>query len=68
MFNLDGEVIGGELADIQPHRWVYGALSFAVPVDVVMNVYSQLRESGHVTRGWLGVLIQDVTRELAEVF
>ena len=43
-------------------------LSFAVPVNVVNDVYQQLREHGHVSRGWLGVLIQDVTRELAESF
>ena len=43
-------------------------LSFAVPINVVTNVYDQLRDKGHVSRGWLGVLIQDVTRELAESF
>ena len=43
-------------------------LSFAIPIDMVMNVVSQLKDSGHVARGWLGVLIQDVTRELAESF
>jgi len=43
-------------------------LSFAIPIDVVMNVYQQLREKGAVSRGWLGVLIQDVTGELAESF
>ena len=43
-------------------------LSFAVPINVVENVYAQLREHGHVSRGRLGVLIQDVTRELAESF
>src|SRR5690606_26742182 len=43
-------------------------LSFAIPIDVVMDVYQQLRERGTVSRGWLGVLIQDVTGELAESF
>jgi len=43
-------------------------LSFAIPIDVVMNVYQQLRAKGSVVRGWLGVLIQDVTKELAESF
>ena len=44
-------------------------LSF-LPSDnnVVKNVYKQIRDKGHVSRGWLGVLIQDVTRELAESF
>src|SRR5690606_21458141 len=41
-------------------------LSFAVPINVVTDVYRQLREHGSVSRGWLGVLIQDVTRDLAE--
>ena len=67
LFNLDGEVIGVN-SQIYSRTGGFMGLSFAVPVDVVMNVYSQLRESGHVTRGWLGVLIQDVTRELAESF
>jgi serine protease Do len=43
-------------------------LSFAIPVDMAMQVVEQLKATGHVSRGWLGVLIQDVTRELAESF
>ncbi len=43
-------------------------MSFAIPVNVVKDVYQQLKEEGHVSRGWLGVLTQDVTRELAESF
>ena len=43
-------------------------LSFAIPIDVAMDVVDQLRDKGRVSRGWLGVLIQDVTRELAESF
>jgi serine protease Do len=42
-------------------------LSFAVPIDLAMNVVEQIK-NGHVSRGWLGVLIQDVTRDLAETF
>ena len=67
LFNLDGEVIGVN-AQIYSRTGGFMGLSFAVPIDVVMNVYTQLRESGRVARGWLGVLIQDVTRELAESF
>ena len=67
LFNLDGEVIGVN-AQIYSRTGGFMGLSFAVPIDVVLNVYTQLRETGHVTRGWLGVLIQDVTRELAESF
>lgn len=67
LFNLDGEVIGVN-SQIYSRTGGFMGLSFAVPVNVVANVYKQLRENGHVARGWLGVLIQDVTRELAESF
>ncbi len=67
LFNLDGEVVGVN-AQIYSRTGGFMGLSFAVPIDVVLNVYTQLRESGRVSRGWLGVLIQDVTRELAESF
>jgi serine protease Do len=43
-------------------------LSFAIPIDVAIDVVDQLKEKGRVSRGWLGVLIQDVTRDLAEPF
>jgi hypothetical protein len=43
-------------------------LSFAVPIDIAMQVSKQLKASGRVQRGWIGVTIQDVTRELAESF
>ena len=67
LFNLDGEVIGVN-SQIYSRTGGFMGLSFAVPIDVVMNVYAQLRERGYVTRGWLGVLVQDVTRELADSF
>jgi serine protease Do len=67
LFNLDGEVIGVN-SQIYSRTGGFMGLSFAVPIDVVTNVYRQLREKGKVSRGWLGVLIQDVTRELAESF
>ena len=43
-------------------------LSFAIPVNVVRSVVSQLRGQGYVSRGWLGVVIQDINRPLAESF
>jgi serine protease Do len=43
-------------------------LSFAIPVDVAIDVVQQLKTKGKVSRGWLGILIQDVNRELAESF
>ena len=65
LFNMRGEVIGVN-SQIYSRTGGFMGLSFAVPVDVAMEVAEQLRENGFVTRGWLGVLIQDVTRELAE--
>jgi serine protease Do len=67
LFNLDGEVVGVN-SQIYSRTGGFMGLSFAVPINVVNEVYRQLRETGRVSRGWLGVLIQDVTRELAESF
>jgi len=67
LFNLQGEVIGVN-SQIYSRTGGYMGMSFAIPIKVVKNIYKQLREQGHVSRGWLGVLIQDVTRELAESF
>lgn len=67
LFNLDGDVIGVN-SQIYSRTGGFMGLSFAVPVNVVENVYKQLKNKGRVSRGWLGVLIQDVTRELAESF
>lgn len=67
LFNLDGEVIGVN-SQIYSRTGGFMGLSFAIPIDVAMNVVEQLRTKGRVSRGWLGVLIQDVTRELAETF
>ncbi len=67
LFNMDGEVIGVN-SQIFSRTGGYMGLSFAIPIEVAMNVAEQLKTTGHVSRGWLGVLIQDVTRELAESF
>ncbi len=67
LFNLDGEVIGIN-SQIYSRTGGYMGVSFAIPIDLAMNVVEQIKETGHVSRGWLGVLIQDVTRELAESF
>ncbi|MGD8742977.1 MAG: DegQ family serine endoprotease, partial [Granulosicoccaceae bacterium] len=67
LFNLDGEVVGVN-SQIYSRTGGFMGLSFAIPVEVAMSVADQLRTKGRVTRGWLGVLIQDVTRELAESF
>jgi serine protease Do len=67
LFNLDGQVVGVN-SQIYSRTGGFMGLSFAIPIEVVMNVYTQLREKGNVIRGWLGVLVQDVTRDLAESF
>jgi serine protease Do len=67
LFNLDGEVVGVN-SQIYSRTGGYMGLAFAIPIDMAMNVVEQLKATGHVKRGWLGVLIQDVTRELAESF
>ncbi len=67
LFNMDGEVVGIN-SQIFSRTGGYMGLSFAIPIEVAMDVAEQLKSKGHVTRGWLGVLIQDVTRELAQSF
>ncbi|WPL17226.1 putative periplasmic serine endoprotease DegP-like precursor [Thiorhodovibrio winogradskyi] len=67
LFDLSGRVIGVN-SQIYSRTGGFMGLSFAIPIEVVMDVVEQLRTQGRVTRGWLGVLIQDVTRELAETF
>lgn len=67
LFNMDGEVVGVN-SQIFSRTGGYMGLSFAIPIEVATNVAEQLKTKGHVSRGWLGVLIQDVTRELAESF
>jgi serine protease Do len=67
LFNLDGEVVGVNSQIFTRSGGSIG-LSFAVPASVARNVVEQLKEHGHVTRGWLGVTIQDVDKSLAESF
>ncbi len=69
LFNTDGEVIGvNSRISSEPGRRSYTGLSFAIPAEVASDVMSQLRDKGRVSRGWLGVMIQDVTPELAQSF
>ncbi len=67
LFNLDGEVVGVN-SQIYSRTGGYMGLSFSIPIEVAMDVASQLKEHGKVSRGWLGVLIQDVTLDLAQSF
>lgn len=67
LFNLDGEVIGIN-SQIFTRSGGFMGLSFAIPIDVAMDVANQLRTEGKVSRGWLGVVIQEVNKDLAESF
>lgn len=67
LFNMKGEVVGVN-SQIYSRSGGYMGVSFAIPIDVAMEVQAQLRSGGKVSRGRLGVAIQDVTRELAESF
>ncbi|HKK05730.1 MAG TPA: trypsin-like peptidase domain-containing protein [Gammaproteobacteria bacterium] len=65
LFNLKGEVVGIN-SQIYSRTGGFMGLSFAIPVDFAMDVVHQLKTKGHVVRGWLGVLIQDVNLKLSE--
>lgn len=65
LFNLDGDVIGIN-SQIFSRTGSFMGLSFAIPIEMAMDVSEQLRLNGRVARGWLGVIIQEVTMELAE--
>ena len=67
LFNMAGEVVGIN-SQIVSRSGGYMGLSFAIPMDIAMNVVEQIKQHGKVSRGWLGVHIQDVTKELAESF
>ncbi len=67
LFNMNGEVVGIN-SQIYTRSGGSMGLSFAIPIDVAMQVSDQLRSSGTVTRGRIGVTIQEMTRELAESF
>ncbi len=67
LFNLDGEVIGIN-SQILSSTGGSNGISFAIPSNVALNVVEQLRETGAVSRGLLGVLIKDVDFGLAEAF
>lgn len=67
LFNLNGEVIGVN-SQIYSRTGGFMGLSFSIPIDVALNVIKQLKDSGQVSRGWLGVMIQEVNKDLAESF
>ncbi len=67
LFNTDGVVIGVN-SQIYSNSGGYQGLSFSIPINVAKHVVEQLKTTGHASRGWLGVGIQDVDQGLAEAF
>lgn len=69
LLNIDGEVVGINTA-IYSESGGYMGIGFAVPIDMAMSVKSQLVATGHVTRGYIGVMLNpgDVTQEMAKSF
>ncbi len=64
LFNLDGELVGIN-TQIYSRTGGFMGLSFAIPSNIAVEVVKQLKETGEVARGWLGVVIHDVNRNLA---
>src|ERR1041385_1519842 len=67
LFNMRGEVVGIN-SQIYSRTGGFMGLSFAIPIDVAIDIQKQLREKGRVSRGRIGVVIQEVTRDLATSF
>lgn len=65
LFNLDGQVVGIN-SQIFSNTGGYMGVSFAIPISVAMNTMKQLKEKGHVSRGMIGVQIQNVDRDSAK--
>jgi len=67
LFNLDGDVVGINTAIIAPGQSGSIGIGFAIPSNAASNVITQLIKYGETKRGWLGVRIQQVTKEIADV-
>ena len=67
LYNLRGEVVGVN-SQIYSRSGGSMGLSFSIPIDVAIDISNQLKATGKITRGWLGVAIQELTKELAESF
>ncbi|HLE66740.1 MAG TPA: DegQ family serine endoprotease [Burkholderiales bacterium] len=67
LFNMKGEVVGIN-SQIYSRTGGFMGLSFAIPIDVALDIQRQLREKGRVSRGRIGVVIQEVTKDLATSF
>ena len=64
LINMNGEVVGINTAIVASGQ----GIGFAIPVNMAKEIVTQLKDKGHVTRGWLGVAIQEVTPQLAKGF
>lgn len=67
LFNLAGEVVGIN-SQIYSRSGGSMGLSFSIPIDVAIDITNQLKATGKITRGWLGIAIQEITKDLAESF
>lgn len=67
LFNLAGEVVGIN-SQIYSRSGGSMGLSFSIPIDVALDISNQLKATGKITRGWLGIVIQELSKELAESF
>lgn len=67
LFNLRGEVVGVN-SQIYSKSGGSMGLSFSIPIDVAIDISNQLKANGKISRGWLGIAIQELTKELAESF
>ncbi len=67
LFNMKGEVVGIN-SQIYSRSGGFMGISFAIPIDLAMDIQNQLKASGRVSRGRMGVVIQEVTKELADSF
>jgi serine protease Do len=67
LFNLSGEVVGIN-SQIYSRSGGSMGLSFSIPIDVALDISNQLKATGKITRGWLGIVIQELSKDLAESF
>jgi serine protease Do len=67
LFNLRGEVVGIN-SQIYSRSGGSMGLSFSIPIDVAIDISNQLKSTGKITRGWLGIAIQELTKDLSESF
>jgi serine protease Do len=67
LFNLAGEVVGVN-SQIYSRSGGSMGLSFSIPIDVALDISNQLKVSGKINRGWLGIVIQEISKDLAESF